>query len=500
MDLVREIAELHPIGAVAPRVATVDGSRKAEAPPANLSAQLAVAGCASIWLLLVATFVAPRDVVGHPSLPVSGAALTGLSVAIGYGVLKLRPSPTKRTLNRALVHGVLTLLVIAAYAITVSSLAFLLHKSAGAEVALGAAGLVALAVQPLRSRVQRRLNQMMFGDRDDPYRAITRLGRRLETTALPEEVLPSVVDTVAGALRLPYVAIELESQSGPVIAASTGALTGETVRLQLTHHARRVGWLVLGARAQGERLGAADRRLLEDLACQIGVAASAVQLMHDLQRSHALVVLARDQERSRLQRNLHDGLGPMLAGIGLAAQAARNLAQSDPTAADALLARVVAESRAATADVRRLVYDQRPLALDRLGLVEALREQVVRLRTPDDASNENLVVEIEASPDLHHVPAAVEVAAFRIALEAFVNVWRHANARSCTIRLTIDKALHIEVIDDGDGLAVDARPGVGMASMQERAGGIGGVCNVTRPQGGGTRVHAMLPIPSLRCA
>jgi signal transduction histidine kinase len=341
---------------------------------------------------------------------------------------------------------------------------------------------------------------MMFGDRDDPYRAIARLGRRLETTSLPEEVLPSVVDTVAGALRLPYVAIELESQTGPVVAASTGSLTGDTVRLQLTHHAHGVGWLVLGTRAPGERLGAADLRLLEDLARQIGVAARAVQLMHDLQRSHALVVLARDQERSRLQRNLHDGLGPMLAGIGLAAQAARNLAECDPPAADALLARVVADSRAATADVRRLVYDQRPLGLDRLGLVEALREQVARLRAPGETSNENLVVEIEAPPELHGLPAAVEVAAFRIALEAFVNVWRHANARSCTIRLAIDGALHIEVIDDGDGVAAEARPGVGMASMQERAGGIGGVCKVTRPEGGGTRVHAMLPIPSLTSA
>ena len=160
---------------------------------------------------------------------------TGLSVAVGFGARRLRPNPTRRTLNRALVHGVLTVLVVAAYAITVSGLAVLLHKNAGAEVALGAAGLVALAVQPLRSLVQRRLNTMMFGDRDDPYRAITRLGRSLETTALPEEVLPGVVDTVSSALRLPYVAIELESQTGPVVAASTGTLTGDELRLELTH-------------------------------------------------------------------------------------------------------------------------------------------------------------------------------------------------------------------------------------------------------------------------
>jgi signal transduction histidine kinase len=446
---------------------------------------------------VTAVLSSPLAFVENPMFPAGSAALTGLVITVVLGKRRPRRSaPTRRNLNRALVHAALTVLVIAAYALTVSGLALLLHQNAGAEVALGAAGLVALAVQPLRAVVQRRVNSMMFGDRDDPYRAITRLARRLETTALPEEILPNVVDTVAGALRLPYVAIELESPTGPVIAASTGTLTGETLRLQLTHQSQGVGWLVLGTRARGERLVAADRRLLEDLARQVGVAARTVQLMHDLQRSHALVVLARDQERSRLQRNLHDGLGPMLAGIGLAVQAARNLASSDPARADVLLAGVAADSRAATEDVRRLVYDLRPLALDRLGLVEALREQVVRLRS-DNGANHDLAVSIEATNDVRDLPGVVEVAAFRIALEAFVNTWRHANARSCTIRLSVDGALHVDVVDDGDGLPEDAPRGVGIASMQERASEIGGFCTVACRDGGGTRVHARLPLPAL---
>jgi signal transduction histidine kinase len=232
------------------------------------------------------------------------------------------------------------------------------------------------------------------------------------------------------------------------------------------------------------------------LARQIGVAARAVQLMHDLEDSRARLVLARDEERRRLQRNLHDGLGPTLAGISLAAQAARNLVGSDPGEAERVLGRVVAESRAATEDVRRLAYELHPPVLDRLGLVEALREQCGRLRgRGDGTSAETLAVTIEGPQDLGILPAAVALAAFRIALEAFVNVSRHANARSCALRLTLDEALHVEVIDDGDGMAADAHPGVGISSMRERATELGGRCTISAAPRGGTHVHAILPIP-----
>ncbi len=462
-------------------------------------AQLFAALFAVAGLLAVTTLLASRLVVGRPVLPESWDALTDMGILVGGGALVLRrPSPMDGVVNRALVYGVLTALVIVAFAGAVAGATVLLDLQGGVEVALIAAGFGAVAVLPLRSFVQRRADAILFAARGDPYRVITGLSRRLETTALPDAVLPGVVDTVARALCLPYVAIELESQAGPVVAACTGNLDGAPVRLQLTYQAQCVGWLVLGARAPGERLTMGDRQLLEDLARQIGVAARAVQLMRDLRRSHALLVVAREGERRRLRRDLHDGLGPKLAGIDLAAQAARNLIDRDPSAADAVLARVVTESRAATAEVRRLIYDLRPPALDRLGLVEALREQVLSLCSScDGRSDDSLVVVIEASPDLRTLPPAVEVAAFRIALEAFVNVSRHANARTCTIRLTLDDGFHVEVVDDGDGLPVDAWPGVGIASMQERASELGGTCTVRLGEHGGTRVHALLPIPSL---
>jgi len=407
------------------------------------------------------------------------------------------PNLAQRTVNRALVHGFLTLAVIVTYVLCLLGLGFLLQEDKDAELLIGAAGLVALVAQPLRSFLQRRVDALMYGGREDPYKLIVRLGRRLASPGLPEETLPIVVHTVADALRLPYVAVELESPTGPVVAACTGVSTAETTRLQLTHQAQSVGWLVYSTRRREERLGTADRRLLEDLAHQIGVAARATQLMHELQRSHALLVEARDEERGRLQRDLHDGLGPMLAGMALAAEAARNLVESDPAEVDILLAGLIADNRAATADVRRLIYDLRPPALDRLGLAEALRTHVVRLSGSDHSdSSEHLAVTLVVAPDVTNLPAAVEVAAFRIALEAVVNVRRHAKAHACAIRLTMDGALHVEVVDDGIGFSTDARPGVGIRSMEVRAAEVGGVCVVTCPEGGGTRVHALLPVPA----
>jgi signal transduction histidine kinase len=459
--------------------------------------RLFAVGLGAASVVVAATILVPRVVVGHPFLPASVAALIDLSAVIALSFFLIRRrGPTGRSLNRALTRSILTAVILASYAAAVAILTALVDDHAGISVALGAAGLVAFAAQPLLSLVQRRLDARLFGDLGDPYRVITGLARRLETTALPEDVLPGVVETVAVALRLPYVAVELESQTGPLVVASRGEMNGATTRLPLVHQAERIGSLVLGTRTPGEPLTAADLRLLQDLARQIGVAARAVQLVHDLERSRAMLVMARDEERSRLQRNLHDGLGPMLAGINLAVQAARNLVATDPAEADAVLARAVAESRAATEDVRRLVYDLRPPALDRLGVVGALREQVSRLRTPANGADARaVVVTIETVGDLGALPPAVELAAYRISLEGFVNVWRHANARSCVIRLTRDKAFHVEVIDNGDGMDVDARAGVGIKSMQERAMELGGSCTITAADGGGTRVRADLPMP-----
>ncbi len=211
----------------------------------------------------------------------------------------------------------------------------------------------------------------------------------------------------------------------------------------------------------------------------------------ELQRARERLVAAREEERRRLRRDLHDGLGPALAGAALKVEAAENLLGSNPPAASGLLADARAEIQEAVADVRRLVYALRPPALDELGLVGALREQGERLEV-----GEHVRVTVEAPQNLGALPAAVEVAAYRIALEAMTNAARHAEARACVVRIAVDGALELEIRDDGRGLPSDVRAGVGIASMRERAEELGGTCEVEHGGRRGTRVHARLPLGS----
>ena len=221
------------------------------------------------------------------------------------------PSLTQRTVNRALVHGFLTVLVIVAYALCLFGLAFLLHEDKDAELLVAAAGLVALVAQPLRSFLQRRVDSMMFGDREDPLQAdrpASGVGWTVPLSprrSCPSWSTPSPVRCAFRTWRSSWRA-RPGRQSPPARASRLERPRGCS---SPTRRRASGGWSS-ALDQRDRRLAAADRRLLEDLARQIGVAARAMQLMHELQRSHVLLVQSRDEERGRLQRDLHDGLGP----------------------------------------------------------------------------------------------------------------------------------------------------------------------------------------------
>jgi signal transduction histidine kinase len=240
--------------------------------------------------------------------------------------------------------------------------------------------------------------------------------------------------------------------------------------------------------------------LLADLAHQAGIAVHAVRLTTDLQRltkelqsSRTALVTAREEERRRLRRDLHDGLGSVLASLNWRAGALRMLLSRDPVAADVLVVEQQNTIQAAIGDIRRLVYDLRPPALDELGLLGAIREQAAKQSAPAGRDSAlGLHVDVVA-PD--HLPAAVEVAAYRIVQEALANVVRHAQAQRCWICLSCENdLLHVEVSDDGIGLPESSRAGVGLLSMRERAAELGGTCEIAPMPGGGTRVLACLPL------
>jgi signal transduction histidine kinase len=393
-------------------------------------------------------------------------------------------------INRTLVYGALSACVVGIYVLAVVALGAMFQTQGTLAVSLSATGLVAVVFQPLRGRLQRSVNRLMYGERDDPYAVISRLGKRLEAAIEPEAVLPTVVETIAQALKLPYAAILLEEEGQFRTSASYGSPTDEPEVLPLVYQREEIGRLVLSPRAQGEAFSDADRGLIEDLARQAEVAVHAVRLTADLQRSRERLVATREEERRRLRRDLHDGLGAQLAGLNVQAGTIRRLIPSDPDAADELVVELREELRGAISDIRRLVYDLRPPALDDLGLVEALRQLAERY----DSKDAPLRVVVEVPEDLPNLPAAVEVAVYRITQEALTNVARHARATTCVVRLAVNDDVALEIVDDGVGIPSGRSAGVGLSSMHERAEELGGSCTVEISPGGGTRVLASLPL------
>src|SRR5215212_9973441 len=418
-------------------------------------------------------------------------ALLFVPVFTYIAILKYRLYYIDVVINRTLVYGALTACVAGIYVLAVVALGALFQAQGHLAVSLSATGLVAVLFQPLRSRLQRGVNRLMYGERDDPYAVTSRLGRRLEATLVPEAVLPTVVETIAQALKLPYAAILLQDGNGYRTAASYGSPRGESETLPLIYQREEIGRLVLSPRAPGEGFSDADRDLLEDLARQAEVAVHAVRLTADLQSSRERLVATREEERRRLRRDLHDGLGAQLAGLNVQAGALRRLIPRDPDAAEEVVVELREELRSAISDIRRLVYDLRPPALDDLGLAEALR----RLAERYGSEGEQLRVLVDAPEDLPSLPAAVEVAVYRITQEALTNVARHARARTCVVRLAVKNDVALQIVDDGVGIPAQRSAGVGLSSMRERASELGGSCVVEPVPKGGTQVLVRLPLP-----
>jgi len=418
------------------------------------------------------------------------------TVTLGIAILHHRLFDIDVVLNRTLAWLVMTIAVTGTYIGVVLGVGSLIGSRSNLVLSLLATGIVAVGFQPLHLRVQRVTSRLLFGDRDDPYTALARLGHQIEDSLSASDLLPQIVRTTAEALRLPYAALFLEHADGPTLVASSGVATQSIVRLPLIYQGQTVGALDVATRAPGETFSLADRRLLEDLARQVGVAARTVSLATELQQSREQIVTSREEERRRLRRDLHDGLGSQLAALTMQAGAARTLIRTNPDGAEQELVALRDELRWAVVEVRRLVLGLRPPALDELGLIGALQARLARLDRGGGDAEIPLRVLLDAEEPFPPLSAAMEVAAFRIVEEAVTNVVKHAHASSVTASLHLHAdTLLITVVDDGVGLAsqVDGT-GMGLQSMRERAGELGGSCVVNvGPDGRGTMVQATLP-------
>ncbi|HEY3513650.1 histidine kinase [Kribbella sp. NPDC051137] len=460
-----------------------------------------------LWLLLASViallFVIPwAFVAGTPTLVLLAIPLIPIAVAVA--IVRYQLLDIRLVVSRALAWALLSLVAIGIYAALVAVLDSLIASQVGRSAAVTV--FVALIIAPVLPRLQQLVDRALYGDRHNPARVASRVGSQLSAG------LPGVLAAVRSALRLPYAAIRVNGTiiasdglppspaSGPTAPASPGlaayglraeaAVAGVSV-VPLSYGEEVLGLLEVGTRSGEAGLSSADLGVLALVAVPLAVAVHATRLSAELQTSREKLVSAREEERRRLRRDLHDGLGPTLTGVAFAADAAANLITTDTPRAVELLTRLRADTRAAITDVRRLVDDLRPPALDELGLVAALQQRADQMSIRADGTPIRVTVSADGLPAL---PAALEVAAYRIATEALTNVVRHASATTAVLSLRCGTELEIEITDDGAPNGA-WHPGVGLQAMHDRTAELGGSLTALQTPTGG-KVQARFPLPT----
>ncbi len=425
-----------------------------------------------LFLPLVATPLAEPWMFALVTLPVP--------LAIGVALLQRRLYDLQLAANRTLTYAALSVVLAGVYALVVGGVGVMLDDRGAAWLPWAGAGVVAVAFAPVRDSLQGAANRLVYGRWSAPATVLADTGRRLADAADGPALLRTLTDELVDGLGL--ASAEIRDANGRTLARS-GTDVQPTESLPLTAYGANVGALHWA----GSPLRSPERSLLDDVAHQIGGAVHTVGLVEELRDARESLVLAREQERRRIRRDLHDGLGPSLAGLGLQVDALANrLAAGHPV--EDRLDTLQAGLRGTVAEVRRIVEGLRPPALDDLGLFGALAELGHQL-----SGGTGLELAVELPGDAPALPAAVEAAAYRIAQEALTNVVRHADASHCLVAGSFSSdALVLEVSDDGRGGAGAGR-GVGMHTMQERAHEIGGQVDV-HSRDRGTSVMIRLPL------
>ncbi|MCW2912747.1 MAG: ATP-binding region, ATPase-like [Actinomycetia bacterium] len=450
---------------------------------ARRRAQIVVLGFATaLGMLLLGRWIAiPPGTFGF------GLVLLIFPASVAVAVAKRDLFELDMALNRGLVAVVCGAALLGLYLGAAAVTAAISGRS-GPVPALPAAGLVAVTFAPVRAAAQRVITHRLFGTGGDPQLVLHRLGLRLEASDDPESLLAAVVETAAESLRLPYVAVELWSGTGWQATRQRGRRPTLVESFDISVGDQVVGRLVVAPRPDAKTLSPLDRQLLSDLARHSGVAARVAGLLTDLRAAQQRLLVAREEERFRIHRDLHDGLGSSLVGLTLHLEVAADLAGDGELGS--LTRRMHGEAARATEDVRRIVRQLRPAELEELGLAAAVAAAAARLRSPNAPT-----FDLDTPSVLPNLATEVEDAAYKICLEAMTNVIRHSRATHCRIQLRdTGNELELEISDDGQGFDVDTGVGTGLQSMRDRAAPVGGTVTISAGAGMGTRVLARLPL------
>jgi signal transduction histidine kinase len=432
-----------------------------------------------VQVLLVPAVLLLVDLLLQGWLPWPVNALTQavatalVPVAMAVAVTRHRLYDLDLAVCRA-IGGVSLAVCLAAIYVSLSLLVAAVLPGGPTVAAATAAAACGLLLHPLGVRLNRGVDRLFYGDRADPAKVLeaTAAALRDDLGEVPDRVCAVLVET----LRL---------GSATIVVGDVHGSDVHTDGFPLRHRGEVVGTLLVEPRPGEPAVTGRDADLLAVVCDQVAPAIAALRLSDRLQHSRAALVTAREEERRRLRRDLHDGVGAALAGVRLQVETARDLV-ADPVPGD-LLRSAAAGVAAAVDDVRAITDDLRPAALDDLGLAAGLRGLGERMSTPGTT--------IEVTTDLPAaLPAAVEVACYRIAAEALANAVKHARAGRVLLRVAATpQTVTLCVEDDGTGLPDRPRAGgLGLDSMRQRAEEIGGRLTVAS-SGAGTLLRAQLP-------
>ncbi|MEZ5184463.1 MAG: histidine kinase [Candidatus Nanopelagicales bacterium] len=461
-------------------------------PPGSVPRQqlLWVAGSAlASGFLTLAFWMVPQLLTGQPLLPPGFIGAPGLLFVVGLGValLRYRLFDLDAVLGRTLVYAILIFVAVVVY-LTVTGILAAGFQNTPTQVAVVGAVSAAILVNPLRVRLERAVNRALYGARDDPYSALSRIAA---TVAEGGAADARTAEDIRSALRAPFA--EIHQIGGmSVTARDPKGLDAGRIDYAVEHNGARVGTLSVGYRAAGERFSATELRLLADIARQLGAGLYEQGLARDLRESRERIGAAREQERRSIRRELHDDVGPLMAAVSLEAETARRLVRSgDTVEVDGRLDQISHQASQAAESIRRLSYELRPPVLDEHGLVDALQRYaagVQGLRVRVDSVHKG-----EAPP----LSPAVESAVYRIVVSAVTNARRHAGPCTCEVRLRrLPDCLEVVISDDGAGLPRGFVKGVGIIAMQERAAELGGTVTVSSNTPG-VVVRARIPTEPL---
>lgn len=436
----------------------------------------------------------PHLIIGESVIPRQFSSLVFLVVpfAIALAILRHQLFDIRVVLRRSLLAAGLAGAVGGIYVLCL----ILLGHPTRAELPYFLTGTAAaLVLPPLHRWLRGAVTHRIYGARDDPYGLVERIVS-LEPGDDPQLMLQRLARTLCEALHLPYVEISL-NQPGQVIRASHGTSEEPLHRVALVRATEVVGFVDLDVGHGREPFGPADQRLLTAIATHAAATISATILNLNLQESRARLVSSREEERRRIRNDLHDGVGPKLALLSMNLEVIKELISQDPASAERLVDAAHARAQEAGSEVRRVVSDLRPAILDELGLEKALGiliDQIIEAHRHDKDGPFDVILETKPANELGQLPAAVEVAAYRIISEALNNASRHAHATKCWVRIRFEDPLRICVHDNGQGILVDSTSGTGLTSISERACELGGTASVQPARDGGTVVTATIPL------